>query len=1670
MRITSVRSTYCFVASGGRLAQVVQVAVAGAEAGTEATVSVAGPSVRTAESWRGQLSPALAGRPGGPAWAPSDDAGISGPGRFSPSPERPAGVVVEVPVLIEGGHRLGPGDLVPARATASAGAGQAEAEADLVVREPGWRMFMVCHFHYDPVWWNTQAGYTSGWDELLWALERRETFQHTGLALVEAHLERARLDPRYKFVLAEVDYLKPFWDLYPDRREQLRALVRAGRLEIVGGTYNEPNTNLTGAETAIRAAVYGLGFQRGVVGANPTSAWQLDVFGHDPQFPGIMAECGLRSSAWARGPFHQWGPRKETGSNSWMQFPSEFEWVAPNGRGLLTSYMPNHYSAGWDLEGATTLEGAMWRAYELFCDLAEVAATRATLLPVGTDYTPPSRWVSDVAEAWGARYAWPRFEVGLPEEFFAAVSEELSRQGRRPSPQSRDMNPIYTGKDVSFIDTKQAQRLAESCLADAEAMAALASLVGAPVPQRALDKAWRQLVFGAHHDGITGSESDQVYLDLLGGWRESYELARAAEEHSREALVSAIDTSGASDVGGEHGRAGGTSGTEGTSGAGQAGAGAQAVVVTNTLGQDRSELAAVEVPQAQPGEAYEVRDGAGQALPTLGEAGPRPGRTVLRFPAAAVPGVGYRSFTLVRRRAGDGAGAAPAGRGPRRAWAGTGASGGNGNGGSAGTGAGGGSGGWAGAPGLTIANEHLEVTADPGRGGGLARVRERTSGFELLPEGEVANELVVYPEYPNHPRFGEGPWHLLHSGPPARSRSAPAAVWRQASVLGERLVVEGRLAYGAAGPGGRPEEGVGYRQVVTLWHGCRRLELRTELHGWVGKDRLVRLRFPTTLIGATPVSAVGDAVVARGFALIEVDSAEAPWTLDNPAAEWFGLSTTLVVEAVEVAGGAGAGGAGAGGSGAAYHRRSVGVAEVVTATGASAAPWARELVVALVQKGVTATCSEAPANRYGALRGDSNLPDFRVAVGTPADNAFIGELLQHAGPIYRRFFEDQLERQGSARLLVPAARSLAEVWSPNADLRGARDLPVLVVAGAGPEATAAAVAGLVAEVVTGRVRVAQPAGLVPRREDVPEWTAAIFNRGTPGFAVDTAGAMHVSLLRACSGWPSGVWIDPPRRSAPDGSAFELEHWSHVFDHALLLARGDWRQAGCVTEALAYNRPLRATLAGPHPGPLPRSARLFSLAPAGGAGDGGGGGAGDRDGGRAGDRDGGMAGDRDGGMAGGIGEVVLAALKPAGNPLAEGDPAPLEGTGGRSEAGVELALRCYEAAGRPVDVELRSWFPLRDAHRADLLDKAREQLAVSPTSGAASGRGGSGTWVRFALHAGELATVRLGLPVVGPGQGAAAGAREAPQAGPSQTGPARGLSVEAAQPVFSRYWLHNKGAAPMGNQGLAVHFRATSLVVRAGEAADVMAQVASGAAHATQAGHLELVAPDGWALDPPGRLFSLAPGAFVAVPVRVRVPGTCTPGRRFVAARVTDEAGQAQEDVLTVDVLPRLAEAVSLDGHDVNGHDVDGHEGHGHPLLALPAPFGHPSGQVPAELEAVLEAEELVVPAGVAATLGLRLSNRTAGELRGEAQLLTPVETWPWVAPRAQGFAVPPGAAHRVEATVRAPETGWLSSWALFKVTYFGRLWYSPSVRLVLGDAGWTGGPSLSEAARHASRA
>jgi alpha-mannosidase len=1356
MRIAAVAATELFTGTALRPAQVVRVTLAGhgpdaaAQAGQPVTVTVAGPGVSTPD-------PAVTRCPG-------------------PGQEAAAEVAVEIAAP------AAPGSTRQVTAAAALHGGQrAELPAAISVAEAGWTMWMVSHFHYDPVWWSTQGQFTQS-RIFLPEADGSLPDSRTAFELVRLHLAAARTDPDYKFVLAEIDYLKPYFDAHPGDRADLLSFIAAGRVEIVGGSYNEPNTNLTSAESTIRNAVHGLAYQREMLGADPATAWMLDSFGHDPGYPGLMAAAGLAESAWARGPYHQWGPQRTVGDNRRMQFASEFEWLSPDGGGLLTSYMANHYGAGWVTHQAATAAAAAEAALEQFRQLAPVAATRNVLLPVGADHVIPSRWVTAIHRDWNARYVWPRFVTALPCEFFAAVRKDAASRDTWITPQTRDMNPVYPGKDVSYIDTKQAQRAAEVAVAGGERLATLAWLHGAAYPVRSLDKAWRLLAFGAHHDAITGTESDQVYLDLLAGWREACERGEEAGRRAAGHLAGLADTTGPP--------------------------GSVPVAVFNTLSRPRSGLVTVTVEFAAPGPREAgLADGTGAALGCLA-AGQRrhPDGTLaavtLTFLAAGVPALGYRTYWAGQARAGQPAAA-----------------------------------GWADLPGQVIENEFFTVTADPARGGALSQVTDRRSGQDLL--AGPGNDLILQEEYSQHPRWGEGPWLLSVKGPGTRSSRRPAAVRAQRCPAGSRLVAGFSLG------------GLRVTQETLLWDGADRVEFRTHLDGAIGQDRLLRVAFPARVPGGRPVFQAATAVIGRTPGSPDADAGEHSFSLDCPAHEWFAAGSTARVAL--------------GGGG----RRAIGVAEVITPGNAIREP-VRSLMLALARAGVTATCSLAGGPRYGSIDADSNLPDVRITLGGPGQNPFTASVLAAAGPGPAADLAAQLAAGQAARVWVPAGRGRAQAFAPGADLRGPADLPVLIVAGgdlaAAVEAVAADLADAVIEVPAG------PAGTGQHGPgaDLAGHSVALLNRGTPGSLVTPDGVLLMSLMRACSGWPCGVWIDGEKRTVPDGSSFAFQHWSHTFEYALAAGPGDWRGAGFALAGEEYNHGLLAVQASQHPGPLPALASLAEVTPP---------------------------------------QVSVSALKPRGNPLS---PA---GQPGR-EAGITVRLRDLSGAAGPVPARLRLRGGVAAAAGTDLCE--RQHGPDLPVSGGA---------VAAAVPPSGFATLWL-RPAAAPAPPRPAG--EAGQAaGPADPAePAqpvftrywlhgKGPAPAGNLPVAVHLSPARIALAVPGEPAAAARAR-IALTVACGQ---------DGAA-----GQLTLAVPAQLTVAPAGPLrYDLPARGHASWDLEVRPAPGAPGGRYYLAAQAPDPGGQLTEDAILVTVgepapppldlpldelLPRYLAGQQADGDEV----------------------------------------------------------------------------------------------------------------------------------------------------------
>jgi len=771
--------------------------------------------------------------------------------------------------------------------------------------------------------------------------------------------------------------------------------------------------------------------------------------------------------------------------------------------------------------------------------------------------------------------------------------------------------------------------------------------------------------------------------------------------------------------------------------------------------------------------------------------------------------------------------------------------------------------------------------------------------------------LAVYQEYAAHPREGEGPWHLVPNGTVVSSSETAARVSAEYSPLGHRLVVRGRVG-----------NVLRYTQTLTLWRGVDRVDCRTTIDDFSDADQLLRLRWPCPVPGAMPVSEVGDAVIGRGFALLgngsdSVDSARHPWTLDNSAYGWFGLSS-----AVRVRDGDGV--------------RAVSVAEVVVPAETESSSLARDLMVALARAGVTATCSGADRPRYGYLGVDSNLPDARIVVGGPSQNAFTKTVLAAADPAYAAEVDRQLAVAGRAAVWVPATVSLAEGWVPGADLRDPAALPVLVIASRDDAELGAAVASLVADLADAEIGLDQQAPTGMQRGE--SRTVALLNRGTPSFAVDSDGTLYTALMRSCTGWPSRAWIDEPRRTAPDGSSFQLQHWTHSFDYALVAGDGDWREASIPARSADFSDPLLAVMRSHGPGALPTDGSLLDVAPADG--------------------------------------VQLAALKPAGNPLVRNSAQPVDPGA--------VALRLVETRGRTVEAEVRTALgSLSDLQAADLLETPRPEQPGRPTA---------------ALSGYQISTELARLQILQLIDSAATPL--APEA-------------ENCQPLYARYWLHNRGPAPLGGLPIVAHLHPHRVAATAKDL-DLRLTVASDCVDATLEGVVTLVCPPGWSAE--SVPFSLPPGEHLESQVAVRIPAHVEPGVYPVRAQLQ----------LSGDHLPRSWHQVVEDVCLVSVGDVD--EG---TLLHLV--------DGPADVE---------VAVGDSARLTVTVGSEAGADLNLEAHLVSPWGTWDWMGPPTRGAVLP--ARGTVELSFDVTPPPWVKPgrwWALVKVASAGNPVYSHAVNV-----------------------
>ncbi|WP_406045244.1 hypothetical protein OG799_12680 [Micromonospora sp. NBC_00898] len=365
-----------------------------------------------------------------------------------------------------------------------------------------------------------------------WDREWYEPFQRFRLrlvALLDEVFDRMAHDERQRFTLdGQLAAVDDYLEVRPERREQVVALVRAGRLA-VGPWQILLDEFLCSGENIVRNLERGLARSAALGGAMPVG-YLPDMFGHVAQMPQLLAGAGLAHACVFR------GVPDRVRSHA-------FAWQAPDGTTVRTEYLPGGYGNAAGLMDDRRL--VTRRATDLAERLRGWRPDGDDATPIlamyGADHAAPAPDAPDLLAAAGVDGV--RLRLGTLAEYFTSqpttvdglptVAGELRSHARAN---------ILPGVISVRAHLKQAMGRAERRV---ERYAEpLAALFHDPSVQRFLDMAWTRLIDASCHDSVTGCGCDETAEQVAARLAEADQLGRAVCDLVGARLAGAVPRDG----------------------------------------------------------------------------------------------------------------------------------------------------------------------------------------------------------------------------------------------------------------------------------------------------------------------------------------------------------------------------------------------------------------------------------------------------------------------------------------------------------------------------------------------------------------------------------------------------------------------------------------------------------------------------------------------------------------------------------------------------------------------------------------------------------------------------------------------------------------------------------------------------------------------------------------------------------------------------------------------------------------------------------------------------------------------------------------------------------------------------------------------------------------------
>jgi len=354
--------------------------------------------------------------------------------------------------------------------------------------------------------------------DIAWMWQYEQTKKKAQKTFEKAILHSNIFPEKFRFALSEPLLLEWVKKDNLDLFKEIQDLVKRGNIELVGGSYVEPDCMMPSGESFIKQRLYGMRFYKENFNMLPDVEWYLDSFGYNHGLPQILAKSGAR---------YFWTSKLTWNKDTIFPFVN-FWWQGPDGSRILTA------NFGMGMEPLET-----WEKFEVGRHLLKIDGRK--IWNYNLDYETLNKHVEkeicpDVGYFFGhgdgghgpthkevafanelvknSMFKWSKIEDFYKElenyaEKFPIWNDELYLETHR-------------GCFSNHAEVKRYNRKFETLLISLEILSTILInfLPEFQYPRDHLESLWKITLKNQFHDILPGSSIPEVYDDCWKDWNE----------------------------------------------------------------------------------------------------------------------------------------------------------------------------------------------------------------------------------------------------------------------------------------------------------------------------------------------------------------------------------------------------------------------------------------------------------------------------------------------------------------------------------------------------------------------------------------------------------------------------------------------------------------------------------------------------------------------------------------------------------------------------------------------------------------------------------------------------------------------------------------------------------------------------------------------------------------------------------------------------------------------------------------------------------------------------------------------------------------------------------------------------------------------------------------------